>query len=333
MENLIKYDDKQTYAQGIELIRNIFKTEPKNGNGLFEDFVNQEIQFQLYLAIQDSSYSLDKSVNVKEMKEKFKHFLTKNEAELTFQQLTLFVNILEDAQELCNTEQQNSQEAHKNKKKNNFRSVRLINMAETNPPLLDALRAKTQKVIDKKNERESLKRSVMPENYQHLNLNTRINKPKDEIQNNINRINYSIDDKEYEQEDKKEEPKDSINENLNIEREKFKKIDVKNASHKNYRESNISDKDPRRESSIIDSDNDLKEIHSKTVIISSNSKYNDDEFNPKTTMIKKKKVNKANQSMMLPKTNKIEDKKAESKTEVKFSKINVNNKKNQIHKK
>ena len=333
MENLIKYDDKQTYAQGIELIRNIFKTEPKNGNGLFEDFVNQEIQFQLYLAIRDSSYSLDKSVNVKEMKEKFKHFLTKNEAELTFQQLTLFVNILEDAQELCNTEQQNSQEAHKNKKKNNFRSVRLINMAETNPPLLDALRAKTQKVIDKKNERESLKQSGMPGNYRHLNLNTQINEQKNEIQNNINRINYSIDDKEDEKEDEKEGPKDNINENLNIEREqrKFKKIDV-NSGHKIH-ESNISDKDPRRESRIIDSDNNLNEIHSKTVIIGSNNN-NNSEFNPKTIMIiTKKKVNKANQSMMLPKTNKIEDKKAESKTEVKFSKINVNNKKNQIHKK
>ena len=290
------------------------KTEAEQNNDLqlMNDFFQEEIGYLNQDNLTITANELKDKSN--KLKDKFVEFLRSGrEIDLTHQELTLFVSIIDDAQVLMRNEE------GKDKKVANDR---LISIEKKNPKLINEMKAQT--AIYKR--KMQIKQSIIPGNYRHLNLNTQINKPKNEINNNINNINninYSID---YE-EDKKEDPKDNINENLNIERErsKFKKIDVKKSGCKNYRESNI----------IIDNNNDLNEIHGKTVIISSNSKH-DDELNPKTTMIiRKKKVNKniANQSMMLPKTNEIEDKKAESKTEVKFSKINVNNKKKQINNK
>ncbi len=191
-----------------------------------------------------------------------------------------------------------------------------------------------------KPEKVDLKQSIMPGQRINLDLNTQINKPKNEIKNNneiknsinINNINYSIDDEE----DKKEEPKDNINENLNIEKEtaKFKKIDAKKKKTNKIRESQIFD------NNIRINNNSISKPQNKTMIIGSKSKR-DEKFNPQTT-IKRNKPNldlnkvQVNQSMMLPKTNEIEDKKEdkkETKTDVKISKENVNDKKNQINNK
>jgi len=97
------------------------------------------------------------------------------------------------------------------------------------------------------------------------------------------------------------------------------------------------------ESQIFDND-DLKQGN-KTVMINPKTTTNYNEFNTRikiNTKIEKKKPNlnlnknKVNQSMMLPKAQKIEDKKEdkkETKTDVKISKNSVNDKKNQINNK
>ena len=354
MESLIKYSDKNKYADGLRLVGEIcYDLEPMDKKGLFAQFLMQEIEKlenKLKSEYQkdkshghnrNGKYSVEKDIDVKKMKEKFRVFLSESEVYLTFQQLTLFLNILEDAQEIAEKEkermQQNnynsydesSRENKKSEKKEIYRSERLNDMAENNPKLLEALRSKTQLILKRPNldnqQKNEIKQSIVPGYHINLNLNTQINKPKNEIQNNINRINYSIDDKE----DEKEEQKDNINENLNIakEQEKIKKIDVKKGKKLS-------------ESLIIDND-DLNEIRdNKTTIIK--PKNNKIESNKKkNTTIKRKKLNlnlnkdKDNQSIMLPKTNEIEDKKEDKKegpkTEVKYSKKNVNDKKNNIN--
>lgn len=292
--------------------------QQKDDLQLLNDFFKEEIgyfQEEIGYLNQDNL-----TINAKTLKDKFVEFLRSGrEIDLTHQELALFVGIIDDAQGLMRNEEGEDKKAEND---------RLNNIEKKNPELIKAMKAQTaiyrRKMQIDNNNKNKVKKSIMPGNYRYLNLNTQINKPKEikKSNNNINNINYSID---YE-EDKKEEPKDNINENLNIEREqrKFKKIDVKKSDRKNYRESNI----------IIDNNNDLNEIHGKTVIISSNSKH-DDELNPKTTMIiRKKKVNKniANQSMIVPNnitinTNVVGSKKALDIMQNMLSKKNINEEK------
>ncbi|MBQ7537149.1 MAG: hypothetical protein IJT14_03445 [Rickettsiales bacterium] len=347
--------------------------QQKDDLQLLNAFFEAEIK---YLKQYSNESNVDITTDM--IKTKFAEFLRGGrEIDLTYQELTLFVNIIDDAQALMEGEK------GKDKKAENDR---LSNIEKNNPKLINAMKAQTE-IYKRKtqinNNKNKVKKSVMPGNYQQLNVETQIEKQikpefKQNIQlNNININNANKDsgkmnlnnnhiniqkqtNKLNEQTSKiknvdydfDEDPKESsdihainINEFLNQgtdmrikkEQQKFKKIDVKKNDNM------------RRGTQIVDNINNINNDNldndqNKTFVNKNNPKKMFKNVlkldNPQTAVINKGrniwKNNNGigNQSMMDPNmTSKtqIEDKKETKKTEVKFSKENVNDKESNIN--
>lgn len=349
--------------------------QQKDDLQLLNAFFEAEIK---YLKQYSNESNVDITTDM--IKTKFAEFLRGGrEIDLTYQELTLFVNIIDDAQALM--------EGEKSKDKK-VANDRLSNIEKKNPELINAMKAQTE-IYKRKTQINNNKKSVMPGNYQQLNVETQIEKQikpefKQNIQlNNININNANKDsgnmnlnnnhiniqkqtNKLNEQTSKiknvdydfDEEPKESsdihainINKFLNQrtaankkaeEQQKFKKIDAKKKKTNKIRESQIFDNINKINN--INNDN-FNNDQNKTFV----NKYNPKNMlknvskleNPQTVVIKKgrntleNKNNIGNQSMMAPnmtsKTKIEEDKKETKKTEVKFSKENVNDKESNIN--
>ena len=350
------------------------KDQQKDDLQLMNAFFEEEIN---YLKQYSNESNVDITTDM--IKTKFEEFLRGGrEIDLTYQELTLFVNIIDDAQALMEGEK------GKDKKAENDR---LSNIEKKNPELVKKMKVQTEiykSTTQINNNKNKVKKSVMPGNHQQLNVETQIEKQinpefKQNIQlnnininnankdsgnmnlnnnhiniqkpaNNLNEQTSKIKNVDY---DFDEDPKEinDIHENLNIneflnqrtdmknkkEPQKFKKIDVKKNDNM------------RRGTQIVDNINKINNDNfdndqNKTFVNKHDPKKmfkNVLKLNPQTAVIKKgrntwKNDNGiGNQSMMatnMTSKTQIEDKK-ETKTDVKISKENVNDKKNQINNK
>ena len=160
------------------------KDQQNNDLQLLNAFFEEEIKY-----LKQYSHGSKVDITAGMIKTKFAEFLRGGrEIDLTYQELTLFVNIIDDVQALI------EEEKGKDKKVANDR---LSNIEKNNPKLINAMKAQTEiykSTTQINNNKNKVKKSVMPGNHQHLNLETQIEKQiKPEFKQNIQLNNINID--------------------------------------------------------------------------------------------------------------------------------------------